>query len=530
MELQLIIVQSLWSKPLFKRNSSSINDRYSGGWLHNRYHYLSWTLSCLLFRRYYDEVHLITDQKGKEELIDHLALPYTKVESCLDKLQKYPPELWAVGKIFAYQRQKEPFLHVDGDVFIWRKFPAEFESAALFVQSREIGFKHYGAVLNNVHRHFDYIPPVFARHRGEAIQSVNAGIIGGTNVPFFQHYASEALTFIERNRECLHKVNMGLFNQIYEQYLFTCLAAERGIDIQYYLPEMDEEFTQVLNFHRLPSIESYVHVVGSAKRNPLACRQVEYRLRYEFPEYYERVLEFLGEKKKVPVAFPRRKQNNEEKEILSDFFPRTLFLLSHLNGKEQAVTAFDELEKMVHTKTGMEQMAGKALSNTYLLEKKKYQVFLEKSESPASDPFCDAEQVYRLMEEKDVDELLEAALVLHPDTQLLGLDWYVSREQIKNLDQLVDDAFEELLRSGHQEDADVLVYWDADTSKVEEILLEGWHALLLEFTTPTTGKEVFDALLEHFGEEIEDREKFKLKLVDFLTQQMVYHRVLMPAY
>jgi len=472
---------------------------------------------------------LITDRKGKEELFDDLALPYTKVESCLDKLQKYPPELWAIGKILAYQLQNEPFLHADGDVFIWRKFPAEFENAALFAQSREIGFKHYGAVLNNVHRYFDYIPSVFAHHIGEAIQSVNAGIIGGTNFQFFQYYASEALTFIERNRECLHKVDMGLFNQIYEQYLFTCLAAERGIDIQYYLPEMDEEFTQVLNFHRLPSIESYIHVVGSAKRNALACRQVEYRLRYEFPEYYERVLEFLGEKKKVPVAFPRRKQNNEEKEILSAFFARTLFLLSHLKGEKQAVTAFDELEKMVRTKTGMEQMAGRALSNTYLLEKKKYQIFIEKNQPPASDPFCDVERVYRLMEEKDKDKLLEAPLVLHPDAQLLALDWYVSREQIKSLDQSADDVFEALLRSGQQEDADVLVYWDADTSKVEELLLEDWHALLLEFTTPATGKEVFAALLEHFGEEIEDREKFKLKLVDFLTQQMVYHRVLLPA-
>jgi len=523
------IIQSYWSFPLTRSEVRGINARYRGGWLAPRYHYFSWALSCLLFRRFYRSVELITDSVGKQELIDELGLPYTGVVTCLDKISQYPPELWAAGKILAYQRQKKHFLHADGDVFIWRKFPAGIESAALFVQSREIGFKHYGAVLNNVHRHFDYIPPAFTHHMGEAIQSVNAGIIGGTNVQFFQYYASEALKFIERNRECLHNVDMGLFNQIYEQYLFTCLAAEKGIDIRYYLPEMDEEFTQVLNFHRLPYIESYIHVVGSAKRNPLACRQVEYRLRYEFPEYYERVLEFLGEKKGGPVAFPLQKPGNEERETLSAFFPRTLFLLSHLNGKEQAVAGFDELEKMVRTKTGMEQMAGKALSNTYLLEKKKYQVFLEKTEPPVSDPFCDVERVYRLMEEKDVEELLEAALVLHPDTQLLALDWYISGAGVKSLDQPAVDAFEEMLRSGHQEDADVLVYWDADISKVEEILLEGWHALLLEFTTPATGKEVFDALLEHFGEEIEDREKFKLKLVDFLTQQMVYHRVLMPV-
>ena len=146
-----------------------------------------------------------------------------------------------------------------------------------------------------------------------------------------------------------------------------------------------------------------------------------------------------------------------------------------------------------------------------------------------TDPFHDVEQVYRLMEGKDVDELLQVDLVLYSDTQLLKLDWYVSEEGVKSLDQSAEDAFEALLRSGQQEDTDVLVYWDSDTSKAEESLLEGWNALLLEFSSPTKGKEVLDALLEHFEEEIEDREKFKQKLVDFLMQNMIYHRILIPV-
>lgn len=95
--------------------------------------------------------------------------------------------------------------------------------------------------------------------------------------------------------------------------------------------------------------------------------------------------------------------------------------------------------------------------------------------------------------------------------------------------QLPGDAFEDFLRAHQQEDGHLLIHWDASALRAEEILLEGWNSLLLEFTSPTTGKAVFDALLEHFGKEIEDREKFKLKLVDFLTQNMVYHRILMPV-
>jgi hypothetical protein len=63
---------------------------------------------------------------------------------------------------------------------------------------------------------------------------------------------------------------------------------------------------------------------------------------------------------------------NEERKILSAFFSRTLFLLSHLSRKEHAITTFEELEQMVGTKIGVEEVAGNALNNTFTLEKGAY--------------------------------------------------------------------------------------------------------------------------------------------------------------
>ena len=40
---------------------------------------MSWVLSCLSLRNYYDDVELYTDKLGYELLIEKLRLPYTYV-------------------------------------------------------------------------------------------------------------------------------------------------------------------------------------------------------------------------------------------------------------------------------------------------------------------------------------------------------------------------------------------------------------------------------------------------------------------
>ena len=108
------IIQSFWTG-----NKNSLTDSY--GWLLPIFNYLSWIISCNQLRRYYDDVTLVTDSQGYDVLINKLHLPYTDVIVSLDCLNHYNPNLWALAKIKAYQSIKEPFIHVDGDVFIWTK-------------------------------------------------------------------------------------------------------------------------------------------------------------------------------------------------------------------------------------------------------------------------------------------------------------------------------------------------------------------------------------------------------------------------
>lgn len=74
---------------------------------------MSWALSCLKFKEIYNEIELVTDINGKHLLYDILELPYTNVVTKLDDLNDYNHNLWALGKLYAYKLQQEPFIHVE---------------------------------------------------------------------------------------------------------------------------------------------------------------------------------------------------------------------------------------------------------------------------------------------------------------------------------------------------------------------------------------------------------------------------------
>lgn len=286
------IIQSYWSLPALSQE----NDKYgrsNGGYIDSRFHHMSWALSCLTLKRFYNEVELITDKKGKELLIDTLKLPYTKVTICLDELNGYDPKLWAMGKIKAYQLQKEPFLHVDGDIFIWKAFGDKvFEQNPLIVQNMEVGYSCYTEQLSEMKPHFSYIPKdiINSFSEEESLTAINAGIIGGTDIDFFQEYTAEALRFICKNLQHLHKINVGRFNIIFEQHLFYAMASNNQKRIYPFLNlEPYDDMLEVTPFHLLPNIKSFVHLISMGKISRYAYEQVEMRLKYEFPEYHRAI-------------------------------------------------------------------------------------------------------------------------------------------------------------------------------------------------------------------------------------------------
>lgn len=169
-------------------------------------------LSLYYINKNYGECHLITDSKTKKYL-QHL--PFKTISTELDCLKGIKSKNWALGKLYAYKiisEKKEPFMHVDYDVFLTKKLPDDITSSDVFVQETEkFVYTQYGLFV------FDE----FVKNRydiGEINkndEAYNVGVIGGTNTDFLLKYASNAIKFT------LDKNNFELFDIMNK----ACLAA-----------------------------------------------------------------------------------------------------------------------------------------------------------------------------------------------------------------------------------------------------------------------------------------------------------------
>ncbi len=306
------IVQSFWS--------GQTNDiRDNRGWLSYEYHWLGWILSCNQLRKFYDEVELYTDSFGYEVLIEKLQLPYTKVHVVLDEMNEYPKDLWAIAKIKAYQLQDKPFLHVDGDVFIWDKFPDDFVSSNLIAQNLENTTDYYREMWNKITPHLNFIPDeILNYHNEHSNLGCNMGIIGGNDVVFFQEYTKKSFEFVNRNKENWNEFNLFNFNIFFEQQLFYEMVDLQHKQISYLFDEVwgDNSYLGFGNFQDIPHKRFYLHLLGNFKRRLNICKFLETYVIRDYPKTFERLKNLFPEKYSFFDAqiatFSFSKKSNEE--------------------------------------------------------------------------------------------------------------------------------------------------------------------------------------------------------------------------
>jgi len=285
------IVQSFWSKPIYSSFNQN-NHKHFGGWRYKKYSYMSWALSCLTFKKNYNNIELVTDLQGKKLLIDTLQLPFSNVRVELDSLNRYPEQLWAVGKLYSYALQEEPFIHVDNDIFIWSRFPKKIETADLVAQNTDLIEPDYQQALQHLTSHDIELPLLLKKdyELHNKFNSSNAGIIGGNNVDFFKEYSKRSFEFIHSN---LSKVNKNIigssFAIIYEQYLYCALARKYNIEICHLFSEEERRLVSLPDFINKYNSFKYTHCYSISKHSIEICRELEHQLLLDYPEYYERI-------------------------------------------------------------------------------------------------------------------------------------------------------------------------------------------------------------------------------------------------
>lgn len=276
----------------FWTNTTDILD-LKAGFPHAKFHLMSWVLSSMQLRKFYPHLSLYTDNFGKELLVDRLHLPYTAVHLDLEGLDfGLPKSLWTPKKMYAYAQQKEPFLHIDGDVFIWKPLEESLLSAPLVVQNLGCNMGFYKEVLQTVLADFSYIPDYIDKTLDTDIIAANAGVIGGNDFLFFREYVQEAYNFLDRNKAHLGKVNPDYFSTFTEQYLFHAFARYRGLEVAQVVKENVNPtyFPELFRFTDLPNRCAYIHLMNG-KAFTTFCEDLAQRLCIEYPEMYQKVLD-----------------------------------------------------------------------------------------------------------------------------------------------------------------------------------------------------------------------------------------------
>jgi hypothetical protein len=292
------LIQSFWSK----NNPDFLTASF--GWLAPEYHLMSWALSILKINEFYKGTTFYCDSAAAKILIDALQLPYNEVVCNMDTLnKKVHPDLWALPKIHTYSIQEQPFLHLDGDVYIWKKFDEALMKSPLIAQNLDIleGFEN---IMKGLETTAAYIPKCIIENRivEPKVATYNAGIMGGSDVAFYKDFTEEAFRFIKKNTSCFNAIDINGFNVMFEQYLFYVMTKERNLPVGVLFDFLvsDQGYVGFGDFDRIPYQKQFIHLMGDYKRTPQNCQQMASQLLFEYPEYYYKILE-LYKKKTIPL-------------------------------------------------------------------------------------------------------------------------------------------------------------------------------------------------------------------------------------
>jgi hypothetical protein len=206
-----------------------------------------------------------------------------------------------MGKLVAISEQREPFVHLDADVFLWQPLPERVVKAPVCAQNPEPfagggDFYRPDAFELAAAQPGTWLPEEWSWHlrvdeerRGEC-----CGIVGGTAVEFLRHYAEQGLRLVREpaNRAAFEVLDRAPLVITVEQYLLAaCIEHHRGcadspfadVDIAYLFDSWrdaaDDDLAAELGF---------THLIADTKRDPANVRRLHRRVQRDHPKLYER--------------------------------------------------------------------------------------------------------------------------------------------------------------------------------------------------------------------------------------------------
>jgi hypothetical protein len=542
------IVQTFWSA-----GATGQTLAIKAGWLGCEYHWMSWALSCLQFTKQYGAVSLVTDERGKAMLIDTLSLPYADAQIVLDeRLKNYPSAFWSLAKIVSFSMQQEPFLHVDGDFFVWHPFPEEIHQAAIVAQNLEVNLSYYRDNLTLIAKKWQHIPSIMhIQNLPGDIFAANTGVFGGHHLSFIQVYCKAAFTFLEDNRAGWDDVRTDQLNFIFEQCLLYYLAAQQQVPITYVMEEPVNEpsYSGYTRFEDVPNVP-LIHTVSGYKQMPFVCGHLARRLRHDYPIYYYRIIQICQKQGialqhsiyntsplQQPALYPvwtnaAQQQyttttapiNNTEGKVTSSAFARSKAALQWLGQPVFADFAMGldvvALTSNIENTTQRERVAA-----LILLEKAGMILQVGWTQEPFMQ-WCYGRDMVQYDRVFYTDTPIQPTTTIQID-DLASLHWMPCNWDAAGVDDLAALA-EEVLNEKNSMQWLAVVLPDVLNGTIQELYLEGLEAVVVEeCIEPKTLESLMGKVREHFdAAELDGNDAAFEQLIIDEVKRLVYTGIL----
>jgi hypothetical protein len=311
------IVQSLYTGCFLNNDTQNLNSVVTpSGYIQKKLYWYTWISSLFSFLEKGYKVQLVTDDVGKEILVDKLGLPYSDVNLSLNELHSVTKKCWAAGKIKAYSIQTEPFLHFDNDAFFTKPIPKV--TNPIFVQEIRERVLSYNDIVSNSAKDIvlyglDDIPSQLTNYvknykENQYYNSVVAGVIGGNDIELLNKYSTTIYNFIYKNGrkfdellENKHPEYATLCMSLLEEQMLVEFVKEKYGDINQIQSVLghNKVNTPVAEIEQRSVETGYVHFMNRIK-NGQDIRAIQYRTRFIkrtedlYPEYCELVNIYLN--------------------------------------------------------------------------------------------------------------------------------------------------------------------------------------------------------------------------------------------
>lgn len=170
------IIQSWWD--IANQGKLSKSDLYTAN------------LSHLTLQKNLGNITFYTNLKDVSNVTPKYVLP-------LPNVSKYNGILWCLGKLVAMSLQNEPFLHIDTDIFIFKKYSFNKFKFPFTVLHEE------NWVEQNINFYKSKVLPPPSLKGGYNIVSNNFGIVGGTNWKDLVETTQEILDHVLKHQDLL---------------------------------------------------------------------------------------------------------------------------------------------------------------------------------------------------------------------------------------------------------------------------------------------------------------------------------------